>query len=56
MIEASIDEALRLIKAFRVIQNEKSRRRIIEIAEAAAVNVNLKSTPSPGSKQNKRDV
>jgi hypothetical protein len=53
MIETSIEEALRLIKAFRVIQNEESRRKIIEIAEAeasaAALNVSLNSMPLPAS-------
>ena len=58
MIETSIEETLRLIKAFRVIQNEESRRKIIELAEAeaSALNVSLKSMPSPGSKPNKRNI
>jgi hypothetical protein len=47
MIQASLEETLRLVRAFRVIQSEESRRNIIFIAEAAAGGADVKQEPEP---------
>lgn len=47
MIQASLEETLRLIRAFRIIRSEESRINIIRIAEAAAEGADVKREPSP---------
>lgn len=45
MVQASVEEILRLVQAFRVVQSEESRRNIIIIAEAAAAGADVKQEP-----------
>ena len=53
-IWASLEETLRLIRAFRMIQSEESRLNIILIAEAAAEGDDVKreAPPPPDSRLN----